>query len=135
MESQSDNEFFDSFKVNYFVFSYRPLARKSIDTGKLRKSVFGEHSTCHEKPGDWLSGEFLSMQIPKENYIHYIHLSYRPGDSFTKQLSKNLGLSSSLSVKFTLIPYPKILTLNLSYFMKLAPVHFSVFTNRNDTFQ
>ena len=43
------------------------------------------------------------------------------GDSLTKQLSKNLGLSSFLSEKFTLIPYHKILSLNLRYFMKLAP--------------
>ena len=41
--------------------------------------------------------------------------------SFTKQLSKNLGLKSSLSDKFTLIPYHKILSLNQRYFMKLAP--------------
>ena len=48
----------------------------------------------------------------------------RPGASFTKQLSKNLGLSSSLSEKFTLIPYYKILSLNLKYCMKLAPGQF-----------
>ena len=43
-----------------------------------------------------------------------------PGSSFTKQLSKISGLSS-LSEKFTLIPYQKILSLILRYFMKLAP--------------
>ena len=43
------------------------------------------------------------------------------GFSFTKQLSKNLGLNSSLSEKFILIPYNKIWSLNLRYFMKLAP--------------
>ena len=32
----------------------------------------------------------------------------RPGASFTKQLSMNLGLSFSLSEKFTLIPFHKI---------------------------
>ena len=42
--------------------------------------------------------------------------------SFTKQLSKNLGLSSSLIEKFTLIPYHNISSLNLRYFMKLVPV-------------
>ena len=36
--------------------------------------------------------------------------------SFTKQLSEDLGLSSFLSEKFTLIPYHK--SLNLRYFMK-----------------
>ena len=46
------------------------------------------------------------------------------GTSFTKNLSMNLGLSSFLSEKFTLIPYHKILTLNLRYFMKLAPCNF-----------
>ena len=35
------------------------------------------------------------------------------GCSFTKQLSKHLGLSSFLLEKFTLIPYHKILRLNL----------------------
>ena len=43
-----------------------------------------------------------------------------PGASFTKQLSKNVGLSFLIE-KFTLIPYHKILSLNLRYFMKLAP--------------
>ena len=46
------------------------------------------------------------------------------GASFTKQLSKNLGLSYFLSEKFTLIPYHKILSLNLRYFTKLAPNSF-----------
>ena len=41
-----------------------------------------------------------------------------------KQLSKNLGLRSFLSEKFTLIPYHKILSLALRYFMKLAPGSF-----------
>ena len=42
------------------------------------------------------------------------------GANFTKQLSKNLALRSFLSETFTLIPYHKILSLNLRYFMKLA---------------
>ena len=50
---------------------------------------------------------------------------YSAGASFTKQLSKNLGLSFFLSEKFPLIPYHKILSLNLRYFMKLAPGHFN----------
>ena len=44
-----------------------------------------------------------------------------PGASLTKQLSKNLGFNSFFSEKLTLIPYHKILSLNLRYFMKLAP--------------
>ena len=39
-----------------------------------------------------------------------------PGAIFTKQLSKNLGLSSFLSETFTLIPYHKIFSSNLRYF-------------------
>ena len=45
----------------------------------------------------------------------------KSGASFTKQLSKNLGLSAFFSEKFSLIQCPKILSLNLRYFMKRAP--------------
>ena len=38
------------------------------------------------------------------NFPDSPRINIRSGASFTKQLSKNLGLSSSLSEKFTLIP-------------------------------
>ena len=46
---------------------------------------------------------------------------YCSGASFTRQLNNNLGLSSFFSETFTLISYHKILSLNLRYFMNLAP--------------
>ena len=54
----------------------------------------------------------------------FYRIYWAPGASFTKQLSKNLGLNDFLSEKFTLIPYHKILSLSLRYFMKLAPAQF-----------
>ena len=45
---------------------------------------------------------------------------------FLKTAKQELGLSSFLSEKFTLIPYHKILSLNLRYFMKLAPGSFGI---------
>ena len=62
---------------------------------------------------DWLYVLNLLIQCDDCNHINRV--------SFTKQLSKNLGLSSFLNEKCTLIPYHKILSLNLRYFMKLAP--------------
>ena len=73
---------------------------------------------CHEAARDnamWHGTTKPNIRKPPERKQRL------PGASFTKQLSKNLGLSSFLSEKFTHIPCHKILSLNLRYFMKLAP--------------
>ena len=53
---------------------------------------------------------------------------------FHKTAKQKLGLSSFLNEKFTLIPYHKILSLNLRYFMKLAPGRQGHLTSNHVTF-
>ena len=61
---------------------------------------------------------FCQEKRPGFENFETAKMIYRAGASFIKELSKNFGLSSSLSEKFTLIPYYKILSLYLRYFMK-----------------
>ena len=69
-------------------------------------------STLVANPEDRFSRDKANMSFPEPEHTHLRHVLHT-GASFTKQLSNNVGLSE--------IPYHKILSLNLRYFVKLAP--------------